>query len=112
MAGEYPNSNRMWGGAECNACGCFNEADTMSKATAAAASWYVAANTPPSVRVIFPNPNPNPGPSPNPDSNPSPRPNPNLNPKQVRVIFLGYSDGDSVRTGAAMETNMTRTPNP
>ena len=42
----------------------------MSKATAAAASSYVAANTPPS----------------------------------VRVIYLGYSAGDSVRTGAVMET--------
>ena len=43
---------------------------TLTKATAAAASSYVAANTPPS----------------------------------VRVIYLGYSAGDSVRTGAVMET--------
>ena len=68
MAGDYP-----WGGTECNACGCYNGADAMSKATAAAASSYVAANTPPS----------------------------------VRLIFLGYSDGDSVRTGAVMETCAT-----
>ena len=65
MAGDYP-----WGGMECNACGCYNGADAMSKATAAAASSYVAANTPSS----------------------------------VRVIYLGFRDGDQVRTGAVMAT--------
>ena len=65
MAGDYP-----WGGVECNACGCYNGADAMSKATAAAASSYVAANTPSS----------------------------------VRVIYLGFRDGDQVRTGAVMAT--------
>ena len=44
-----------------------------SKATAAAATSYVVANTPPS----------------------------------VRVVFLGFEDGDSVRTGDVMETCST-----
>ena len=69
MAGNYPRSR--W--AECNACGCFNGADRKSKATAAAASSFVAANVPPF----------------------------------VRTIYLGFDDGDVVRTGAVMETCAT-----
>ena len=66
MAGNYPRSR--W--PECNACGCFNEVDAASKATAAAASSYVAANVPPS----------------------------------VGIIYLGFDDGDRVRSGAILET--------
>ena len=58
MAGEYP-----WGGKECNACGCYNGADAMSKATAAA-------------------PNPNPIPNPNPKS----YPNPNQGDRRGRLV--------------------------
>ena len=65
MAGSYPRSH--W--SECNACGCFNGADLVSKATAAAATAYVAENMP----------------------------------RSVRVIYLGYEDGERVRTGAALE---------
>ena len=67
MAGNYP---RSYSQPECNACGCYNGADAISQATAAAAASYVAANTPPS----------------------------------VRMMFLGFSDGDNVRTGDVMET--------
>ena len=49
MAGNYPNS----GWAECNACGCANNADQKSKATAMAATAYVAANIPASVKVLY-----------------------------------------------------------
>ena len=78
MAGNYPQSGcgrhvrsgPCWLEAECNACGCFNDVDKASKATAAAASSFVAANMPSS----------------------------------VRVIYLGFRDGDAVRTGAAMES--------
>ena len=67
MAGDYPTSGPRF--AECNACGCFNGADAVSRATAAAASSFVAANVPPA----------------------------------VRTIYLGFRDGDVVRTGAVME---------
>ena len=80
MAGNYPRSGcddprrpppgGCWPLAECNACGCFNGADPTSQATAAAASAYVAANVPPT----------------------------------VRVTYLGFRDGDAVRTGAVMES--------
>ena len=49
MSGNYPQS--WW--PECNACGCYNDADEQSKATAAAAAAYVAAHMPPSVPVVF-----------------------------------------------------------
>jgi len=51
MAGDYATSGPRF--AECNACGCFNGADAVSRATAAAASSFVAANVPPSVRTIY-----------------------------------------------------------
>jgi len=83
MAGDYPRTvgenpqGTSW--RECNACGCYNGADATSQATAAAASSYVAANTPPS----------------------------------VRTIYLGFSAGDIVRTGAVMQTCVAASsPNP
>ena len=73
MAGDYPKSGPGFPVHECNACGCFNQADSQSKATAAGASSYVVAHMPPS----------------------------------VRIIYLGFKDGDVVRTGAIMQSCAT-----
>ena len=49
MGGKYPSSGTS---AECNLCGCYHNADSMSKATAARASAYVFDNWPAGVKWL------------------------------------------------------------
>eukprot|EP00312_Isochrysidales_sp_CCMP1244_P001800 CAMPEP_0196687984 /NCGR_PEP_ID=MMETSP1090-20130531/15735_1 /TAXON_ID=37098 /ORGANISM="Isochrysis sp, Strain CCMP1244" /LENGTH=457 /DNA_ID=CAMNT_0042026833 /DNA_START=42 /DNA_END=1415 /DNA_ORIENTATION=+ len=55
MAGKYPHSPQpaKWGGAECNACGCYNYASDAAADTAAGASSYVVDHWPHTVRMVF-----------------------------------------------------------
>jgi hypothetical protein len=50
MGGKYPTSDSS---AECNLCGCYNNANAESAATAAAASAFVFEHVPSEVEVIF-----------------------------------------------------------